>query len=286
MSAGADACADNKDNSGNEPALARAVSIPTIEISHFTPGVKEAPPEGISVSRRRLVLDWGQWVPRRGRAGSAVCAVATAALHLLIVAPLLPGSAHQHQRRVSHAMGSLSSVDVEPTLQVSFVEEQPLAFVPPPATTAITIQVPKLPQLDLPQELVESPAENQPSNPNVDAAGSSALAGRYLGQIDARIERAWLKPRTPLDSDAFRCEVRVDQDAMGNVLEIELEQCGTDGRWQQSLVRAIQSASPLPAPPDPGVFRKSLHLSFTGHPWSAQGSSQGYEPLTSAATGR
>src|SRR5581483_11940241 len=250
---------------GNNPN-----SGPPIEISFFTPEGQEAPSGGISAARRRPVLDWGQWVPRRGRTGSAVCAVVTAALHLLIIGPLLPGSSHQHHHRVSHAMRSVSSADIEPTLQVSFIEEPPLDFVPSPATTALTIQTPELPHLDLPQDLLESLAENKPSGPNVDATGSSALAGRYLGQIDARIERAWLKPRTPLNSNAFRCEVRVEQDATGNVLEIELEQCGTDGRWQQSLVRAIQSASPLPAPPDPGVFRKSLHLSFTGLPWSAQ----------------
>jgi hypothetical protein len=296
LSAGPDVCPDNKDNSSTEPTLAETCdhsrvvqgpelskSIPPIEVCIFTPEGKEAPSEGISVPQRRPIVDWGQWVPRRDRTGSAACAVVTAALHLLIVAPLLPGSAHQH--RVSHAMGSASSTDVEPTLQASIIEELPLALVPPPPTTAVTLHVPELPQLVPPQDLLESLAEKKPSNPNIDAAGSSALAGRYLGQIDARIERAWLKPRTPLDSGAFRCEVRVEQDTAGNVLEIELEQCGNDGRWQQSLVRAIQSASPLPAPPVPGVFRKSLHLSFTGHPWSAQGSAQGYEPLTARDPG-
>ena len=78
-------------------------------------------------------------------------------LALLIVAPLLPGSAHQH--RVSHAMGSASSADVEPTLQASIIEEPPLALVPPPPTTAVTLQVPELPQLAPPQDLLESLAE-------------------------------------------------------------------------------------------------------------------------------
>lgn len=175
-------------------------------------------------------------------------------------------------------MASVSGTDTESTLQASLIEEPPLAFVPPPSNTVVMIQVREPPQLAPPQDLLDPLANAKPPSPDVDAAGSSALAGRYLGQIDARIERAWLKPRTALDSDAFRCEVRIEQDAVGNVLEIELEQCGNDGRWQQSLVRAIQSASPLPAPPDPVVFRKSLRMSFIGRPWSAQGSAQGYEP--------
>jgi len=104
--------------------------------------------------------------------------------------------------------------------------------------------------------------------------GRSALAGRYLGQIDARIERAWLKPRTAVNSGVFHCEVRVEQDPTGRVLEIEMQQCDADPYWQQSLARAIQSASPLPAPPDPSVFRRSLHLSFTGRAYSAHESEQ------------
>jgi hypothetical protein len=233
LSAGPDFCTDNKDNSSGESKLGETcdhsrVGEPAIEIKIFTPHGKEAASEEISVPRRRLVINWGQWLPRRGRTGSAACGVVTVALHLLIVAPLLPGSAHQH--RVSHALGSVSSADVEPTLQASILEESSLALVPPPPTMAVTIRTPELPYLVPPPDLLEAPAEKKPSNPSIDAAGSSALAGRYLGQIDARIERAWLKPRTPLDSDAFRCEVRIEQDTAGNVLEIELEECGNDGR--------------------------------------------------------
>jgi len=260
--------------------LLQSKSLATVEVGIFTPEMPGEPTH-TKAPQRRSIFDWERLVPRRGRAGSAACGVAVAALHVLILAPLLPGQGHQ--RRVPHAMVSGSSADVEPTLQASFIEESPLGWVPPPVTTAITVMVPEPLPLSPPRDLLEAPTERNLSDPDGDAGGSSALAGRYLGQIDARIERAWLKPRTPLDSDAFRCEVRVEQDAAGNVLEIELEQCGNDGRWQQSLVSAIQSASPLPAPPDPSVFRKSLRLSFIGHPWSAQKSAEEYEPPAARA---
>jgi hypothetical protein len=47
------------------------------------------------------------------------------------------------------------------------------------------------------------------------------------------------------------------------VQEIEIAQCNGDIRWQTSLVHAIQSASPLPAPPDPKVFSHTLTFEFT-----------------------
>jgi hypothetical protein len=107
----------------------------------------------------------------------------------------------------------------------------------------------------------DAPAGEAPTNG--DQATRAVLFGRYMGQIDARIERAWTKPATLAGHESFACRVSVLQDAVGNVRAVDLEQCTGDSRWQQSLVRAIQSASPLPAPPDPAVFTPTLRLVFS-----------------------
>lgn len=94
-----------------------------------------------------------------------------------------------------------------------------------------------------------------------DGAGRAMLFGRYMGQIKARIERAWEYPvKTYLD--AFECKVQIRQTPNGEVKEVTLQRCGDDLTWQLSLVQAIQQASPLSAPPDDSVFTEVVTLSF------------------------
>lgn len=117
-----------------------------------------------------------------------------------------------------------------------------------------------------------------------DAGQHALMFGRYIGQISARIERAWVRPRTPVhdtadrslplatsgspshaaDDDAFSCQIQTLQDSQGKVLEVMLLDCNGSLAWQQSLVAAIQNASPFPAPPHPSVFTTSLVLRFEG----------------------
>jgi hypothetical protein len=111
----------------------------------------------------------------------------------------------------------------------------------------------------------------------------TAMLGRYMGQIDARIERAWIRPRTWVESGQFTCRAKITQAKSGAVLEIELQDCNGDGRWQASLAHAIESASPLPAPPDPEVFSRVVVLDFTALPFSPGAASTGFEPETRSA---
>lgn len=104
------------------------------------------------------------------------------------------------------------------------------------------------------------------------------LAGRYVGQIDARIQRAWLRPRAPLATGLFTCRARITQDSTGRVREVELVGCNGDAAWQTSLVQAIDSASPLPAPPDPAVFSSVVTLDFSSQPFSPDADPAGFEP--------
>jgi membrane protein involved in colicin uptake len=93
-----------------------------------------------------------------------------------------------------------------------------------------------------------------------DSADRATLFDRYRGQITAQIERSWVRPRISIGNTLFQCQVAITQDQRGNVLEVRLQDCNGGGRWQQSLVNAIQSASPLPAPPEAAVFSSTLTL--------------------------
>jgi hypothetical protein len=114
-------------------------------------------------------------------------------------------------------------------------------------------------------------------------AQKAHLFGIYTGQIQARIDRIWRRPRSPVNDsnavieDSFRCEAQIIQASNGTVQEILLPRCNGSAAWQHSLVLAIQEASPLPAPPDPSVFSQSIVLSFVGLPLGPGSSEDDYE---------
>ncbi len=111
-----------------------------------------------------------------------------------------------------------------------------------------------------------------------DAVGRALMFGRYLGQIRARIERAWITPPTPMGEgtqvtanssptgtiprETFTCRVQIRQDSRGNVQEVLLLNCPGTEAWRHSLVVAINQSSPLPAPPTPVVFAALLNMTF------------------------
>jgi hypothetical protein len=103
-------------------------------------------------------------------------------------------------------------------------------------------------------------------NANKDSEGdggeAALLFGRYMGQIKARIERAWTYPISA-SRRTFQCKAQIKQSKNGDVEEITLQRCDMDSRWQASLVKAIQGASPLSAPPSEKVFTEVVTLNFT-----------------------
>ena len=152
-------------------------------------------------------------------------------------------------------------------------------FFTEPAPEALSVSAPELinvpvSQVDPPDDLI---SETDSASPAEDP-GDSALFGRYMGQVSARIERAWLRPRTPVGDPLFSCQARIEQDASGAVREITLVHCNGSTRWQLSLVQAIQAASPLPAPPDPAVFKRTFSLRFQSLPYSPTVAAELYEP--------
>jgi hypothetical protein len=134
-------------------------------------------------------------------------------------------------------------------------------------------------------------SEDQASTPNAsgtDGAERARLFGIYTGQIQARIDRVWRRPRSRVNEDStsphasdagdsFQCEAQIVQDVWGNVREILLPRCNGSPAWQQSLVLAIQQASPLPAPPSAKVFSYSISLLFVGLPFSPTSPPDEYE---------
>lgn len=200
---------------------------------------------------------------------------------------------------------SKSSVDADDLVMISLptisnasqaASEIVISSLPDLSKTKIKISI----SVDPPESLnLETLAltEDRPSNPIVSDTDGTELAqlfGIYTGQIQARIDRVWRRPRTPINENAaskptdadesFQCEAQIVQDVRGNVQEILLPRCNGSAAWQRSLVSAIQQASPLPAPPSIKVFTQSLTLKFVGLPYIQGDSSEEYEivPLARA----
>jgi hypothetical protein len=95
-----------------------------------------------------------------------------------------------------------------------------------------------------------------------DGAEAAKLFGVYMGQIKARIERAWNYETQP-SSKSGQCRVQIRQSPNGDVQDIIFQRCDLDVETQMSLVRAIEAASPLSAPPREKLFTEVVTLSFT-----------------------
>jgi hypothetical protein len=214
-------------------------------------------------------------------------AVASLALHALLLTPLLLGAA-QHRTRAPEEPGGSAQTSDDSALAVVFLEDGHSKPRAPPRLSdtlvhtpvrSITLRDLPLPSPDPAIPDTASPGERA-SAPQTqgDAAAFALLYGRYLGQITARIERAWMRPRSSPGADTFVCRLQVLQDERGQVLGVTVGRCGGDARWRASLVEAVRSASPLPAPPDPHVFRQSLALAFASAAFLPGGNTQGFEP--------
>jgi TonB C terminal len=129
---------------------------------------------------------------------------------------------------------------------------------------------------------------SRPTSGNGDDTEQARLFGIYTGQIQARIDRVWRRPRTPINEstaekkptsadESFQCEAQIVQDARGNVQEIMLPRCNGSAAWRRSLVLAIQQSSPLPAPPSAKIFQYSITLSFVGLQYGSGEPEEDYE---------
>lgn len=206
---------------------------------------------------------------------SCASALAVLSLHALLIAPALwgDGSFRPPQNQRHGGDTALQWVVLDDTSGNSAIAGS--TSRPPLTMRAIglTDALPTPPTLPL-------QASNRQSEGQ---SGLSAMSGRYLAQIRARIKRAWLRPRTAIGDPIFQCQVQMDQDSTGRVLAITLVECNGSIPWQLSLVHAIEAASPLPAPPNPAVFVHHILLTFRAMLHLAGASDQHYEPPRSRA---
>jgi hypothetical protein len=220
--------------------------------------------------------------------------VGTVLLHALVMLPLfldLSRPAHSTPDR-SGAGASAVAAAQEPVMTVVFINEPSLAertTAPVPLELASRGLAPRnlpvvvfSPDPSPPAEIAPDWEKSQGTSAPPEAAGDETqhalLYGRYLGQVQARIERAWMRPRTEITGPRFTCRARIEQDRRGEVIGVKLDHCNGGNRWQQSLVSAIRIASPLPAPPDASIYADRLWLSFESDGFQSAGSTDGFEP--------
>jgi hypothetical protein len=225
----------------------------------------------------------------------------TIILHAIAVHAFLRGSTVHETKRLDLEGGGGSSPPASELVLIQSVnesraEENPFVSPPMRLTTVGTLpmNLNRLPALNVPR-IDDGDAENSTNAPanSGDPAIRALMYGRYTGQISARVERAWIRPQLPvagsgtepssgaIAGDIFRCAVQIRQDDKGNVQEVLLIDCNGTEAWRHSLVVAINQSSPLPAPPIPSVFKRTLTMTFEGHN-SAYGEAPGAaEPVRS-----
>jgi len=214
------------------------------------------------------------WISARWLNGF-VAAVLTLTLHALLFGSLLLGAP---VRKYKPPMSEGASASAQNSAQGEFVSQ--LIFVNDHSITQPDTQddsvyeamepidqkmkaVPDFAILSSTPQLEISGSEEgtDPNSQSIeeagDAAGRAMMFGRYMEQIKARIERAWVYPvNTTITS--FKCTAQIKQSKEGQVQEVTLQRCDSNAVWQLSLAKAIQAASPLSAPPDKHVFTEMV----------------------------
>jgi colicin import membrane protein len=92
------------------------------------------------------------------------------------------------------------------------------------------------------------------------AAVDAGLLAQYVAQIQARVQRAWIRP--PTARAGLNCVVYVTQVPGGEVVGVRVGECNGDDYVRQSIEAAVYRASPLPKPADPSLFERNLKLEF------------------------
>src|SRR5262245_21792819 len=105
---------------------------------------------------------------------------------------------------------------------------------------------------DLQRALEEEEGRNQ--------AASAGLLNQYIAMIEQRVVRNWTRPMSA--KAGLNCQVKVTQAPGGTVLSVTVQTCNGDAAVKQSIEDAVRRSSPLPAPPDPRLFDRTLLLVF------------------------
>lgn len=73
----------------------------------------------------------------------------------------------------------------------------------------------------------------------------------WIRRVKIHVSKAWVLP-PGFKRQAIQAEIEVTLDATGNVLDVDVRRGSGNPFYDESVVRAIEKASPLPPPPDSG----------------------------------
>ena len=96
----------------------------------------------------------------------------------------------------------------------------------------------------------------------MEAARVQGVVAEYIGYIQERIERSWLRP--PGSAVGLSCVVQVSLIPGGEVARVQIVRSSGDPVFDRSVETAVYKASPLPLPPDASLFKnfRDLRLIF------------------------
>jgi hypothetical protein len=252
-------------------------------------------PEAACAKAHRLSIGYLKGLPRppRRRVTGTVLALGTTLLvHTLLISSAIWGARALHARQPDQRGAGASAIvsSAEPVMTLILINEPRIRNDEPAPDTSLaslgaaSAELPILvlspdafPAVDWNADDQNKVSESDPVSTADNTAMRAVLFGRYMGQISARVTRAWIRPRTPIGAPLFKCAVQIHQDPHGMVREITLQRCNGDSRWQQSLIQAIESASPLSGPPDTSVFTETVSLTFQSSGFSMGIDPQGFE---------
>jgi colicin import membrane protein len=105
-------------------------------------------------------------------------------------------------------------------------------------------------------ELARAMAEEE----QLDVARASGLLDQYAEVIRQKVERNWIRPASA--REGLSCVVLVRQIPGGEVVDVRIVECNGDAAVLRSIETAVLRSSPLPAPPDPALFERTLEFTF------------------------
>ena len=91
-------------------------------------------------------------------------------------------------------------------------------------------------------------------------AEEAGLLDIYLRAITDKIQRNWTQPLSA--RPGLECVINVTQIPSGDVVGVSFGRCNGDDAVKRSIEVAVQRASPLPRPPVPALFNRSLEVTF------------------------
>lgn len=83
---------------------------------------------------------------------------------------------------------------------------------------------------------------------------------RWIYAIQRAITRNFIRPASAPDN--LECSVNVKQLPGGQVVNVDIGRCNGDEAVRRAIVAAVNKASPLPSPDNPGVFVRDLTVIF------------------------